>query len=506
MITCLGQSHEHNFKDIMTFAPVAAGTEVPDGITETDSIHQMLHWCGFTAAGNRNAIFNDSIGSFDDIKMMTAKDVTAMQKDFGSRQTAARINFGVRRTKKLTSMLHFVHDFHRVSESPTIVGLTDVTFSAAIDTALTRADVRHTLTVQSDTSAKNASPGPLINERKWKEWETKFENYLSTMIGSNGVPLSYIIRENDNPPTDQAHLTNFTSKTIECAPLQGAHYEADRYTVQQQLISFTTGQSSEDWLKSTKKFADGRRSMIALRAHFSGEGNASRNIAETERLRDSLFYKNERAMPFETFLTNLQKMFNIFDKEGEAMEEDAKLRTLFKKIQHVSLLKTVEALKVQQRTSPTAVTYTVAANHISAAVSELPEYISRARDISSVGRKPSSIYKDDGSIKTGEIDGWPSLSYSDKQKVWNERKKLGIRYNPNPKNKKYIRKQDSDKNSASNANHMKQLTEQNKIYKRKIKALKVSFGDGEESKEDEDTIDAGDQFGGKASKKNKSEH
>ena len=53
---------------------------------------------------------------------------------------------------------------------------------------------------------------------------------------------------------------------------------------------------------------------------------------------------------------------------------------------------------------------------------------------------------------------------------------------------------------------MKQLTEQNTFYKRKIKALKVSFGDGEETKEEDDTTDAGDQFGGKASKKNKSEN
>ena len=64
----------------------------------------------------------------------------------------------------------------------------------------------------------------------------------------------------------------------------------------------------------------------------------------------------------------------------------------------------------------------------------------------------------------------------------------------------------SCKHAAANANHMKQLTEQNKVYKRKIKTLKVSFGDGEETKQDENTTDAGDQVGGKASKKNKSEN
>ena len=330
----------------MAFEAVALGAQVPAGITEENSIHQMLHWCGFTISTQRVAIFNDSIGSFNDIKMMTPKDITAMQRDFGNRATIARINFGVRRTKKLTAMLHFVHDFYRVSENPTIVGLNNATFSTALETTLSRADVRQALIDQSDTSSKQASPGPLVNKRKWKEWETKFENYLSTIIGSNGVPLSYVIRANDLPPADQSGLTNFTSRTIACAPLNGVHYEADRYAVHQQLLLFTTGQPLEDWIKSTRRYTDGRRSMKALRDHFSGEGNASQNIAEAKRLRENLHYKNERAMQFEVFLTNMQKMFNIFEKEGEPMEEEAKLRYLFKKVQHVALQKTVKALKV----------------------------------------------------------------------------------------------------------------------------------------------------------------
>ena len=42
-----------------------------------------------------------------------------------------------------------------------------------------------------------------------------------------------------------------------------------------------------------------------------------------------------------------KKMFNIFEEEGEPMQEEAKLMTLFEKVQHVNFQKTVEALKVQ---------------------------------------------------------------------------------------------------------------------------------------------------------------
>ena len=54
--------------------------------------------------------------------------------------------------------------------------------------------------------------------------------------------------------------------------------------------------------------------MEALRRHFAGEGNATRNLAEDERLNESLHYKSDRAMYFEIFITQCQKMFNIYEK------------------------------------------------------------------------------------------------------------------------------------------------------------------------------------------------
>ena len=51
--------------------------------------------------------------------------------------------------------------------------------------------------------SREASPGNLENERKWAPWEPGLTNYLSCIPGSNGVPLSYVIRENDDPLGDR---------------------------------------------------------------------------------------------------------------------------------------------------------------------------------------------------------------------------------------------------------------------------------------------------------------
>ena len=96
----------------MAFTSVADDDAVPDGIIEENSIRQMIHWCGFTTASQRTNLFNDSLSSFDDLLMMQAKDISSMAKDYAARTSANRIYFGVRRTKKLSSMLHFVQDFY----------------------------------------------------------------------------------------------------------------------------------------------------------------------------------------------------------------------------------------------------------------------------------------------------------------------------------------------------------------------------------------------------------
>ena len=90
-------------------------------------------------------------------------------------------------------------------------------------------------------------------------------------------------------------------------------------------MSFTTVQTLKDLFKGTLRYRDGSRSVKLIRNHFSGEINSTRNIAKSERIHNSLLYNNESFMASEPFLTKCQNMYNIFEEEGEPMEEDAKI-------------------------------------------------------------------------------------------------------------------------------------------------------------------------------------
>lgn len=487
---------------------VAGAAVAPVALSEDDTIGQCLYWIGFRTDAQRLNLVTDSLGTYDDIRMLSEKDISEMATDWSTRpprgRVAVRISFGTRRTKLLKALTHWVQDFYRVSDIPHVDGLNEASFRAQLDRALARSQIRVNIKSQTKTAAEAASPGPLESERKWKQWEEKFINYARAHLGANGIPLSYVVRENDAPNIGGT-FPDFITQTIECAPLTGEFYEADRLSVFNMIVSFTIGQPSGDWIKATLRYSDGRRSMKALRDHFEGAGNASRNKADADQLSESLHYKSERSMTFETFLTQCQKMYNIYEKEGEPYSDDAKVRFLFKKVQHRDLSGAIEALRVQQ-TAGTNVTYAMATSHLSTAVSRLPEYKAKNRNISGVGTQGNGddgtdgIYNSDGSIKTGHIPNWKSLSKEDQQKVKDERKRLGNTKGGNKNNHK------GGTMSKSDANQMKQLKAQNKKYRRQIKAIKrKSKGDDNDDDSDgsDDGTDAGDEFGGRNSKKKK---
>ena len=122
-----------------------------------------------------------------------------------------------------------------------------------------------------------------------------------------------------------------------------------------------------------KSKQDGRVDLKALTSNYQGEGNTTRRIAEAERLRETLNYNSERALPFGTFLHKLEHMFKMFDENGEHYGNASKLRTLFDKVQHPQLTSSISALKFCNNMPGEDMNYSSAANHLSAEVSTMPE-------------------------------------------------------------------------------------------------------------------------------------
>ena len=337
------------------------------------NVHQCLEWIGFGDLQHRNAIIDE--GGLDRLTDdINETDIRDMAESFSKRSPAANhIIFGVRRIKWLISMMHWAQDHQRCSEDPDLDDIANADeFKEALLVLAQRASLRKTDAEQVDTISKAADPGKFKDEKKWPDWEPAFVNYLSTIPSVRGVPLFYVVRENDAPDHEMDFGNDFTACSIACAPSDDASFRANARKVHQLLMNFLVAESAEQWIKDLTPRVNGRRNMDALHNHYGGEGNASRRIATAEKLCESPHYKSERSLPFSIFLDRMQKMFNIFREEGEQLKENAKVRELFKHVQHMQLQDTVKALHV--RYDLDGITYTEAVNHLTAAVSDLPEF------------------------------------------------------------------------------------------------------------------------------------
>ena len=466
-------------------------------------VDQCLQWIGFTDVQHRNSIIAEGgFNGLNDFFDVTETDIRDMAKSFFKRSPAAnRINFGMRRIKRLIAMMHWCQDHQRCSEEPDIAGFANAdAFNEALQVSAQRALLRKNDSDQVDTISKAADPGKFKDEKKWPDWEPAFVNYLSTIPGVKGVTLSSVVHANEDPDHETDFEGDFVARSIACAPLNNATFHADARKVHQLLMNFLVAESAEQWIKNLASRVNGCLDMEALRNHYGGEGNASRRIATAEKLRETLHYKSERSMPFSTFLDRMQKMFNIFQEEGEELTKNAKVRELLKRVQNNQLQDTVKALRV--RFDIDGISYTEAANHLTSAVSELPEYL-LARRVSSLKRirggglekgknkfKRDSIYADDGTIFTGYYSNWKSLPKEDRDKVIAEQKK---------KNTNGGVKNDNKRKLAE----IQALTDDIAMMKCTVSQLAASKRNQDEQDDDAPHSDAGNQFGGRKAKAGK---
>ena len=455
-------------------------------------VDQCLQWISFTDVQHCNSIIAEGgFNSLNDFFDVTETDIRDMAESFSKRSPAAnRINFRMRRIKWLIAMMHWCQDHQRCSEEPNFANAD--AFKEALQVSAQRALLRKNNSDQVDTISKAADPGKFKDEKKWPDWEPALVNYLSTIPGVKDIPLSYVVHANEDPDHKTNFEGDFVARSIACAPLNNATFRANARKVHQLLMSFLVAESAEQWIKNLAPRVNGRLDMEALHNHYGGKGNASPCIATAEKLRETLHYKSERSMPFSTFLDRMQKMFNIFQEEGEELTENAKVRELLKRVQNNQLQDTVKALRVQFDLD--GISYTEAANHLTSVISELPKYL-LAHRISSLKRirgggsekgknkfKRDSIYADDGTIFTGYYSNWKSLSKEDRDKVIAERKK---------KNTPGVAKYDNKHKLAE----IQALTDDIAMMKRMVSQLAATKRNEEEQDDDTPRNNVGNQFG-----------
>jgi hypothetical protein len=429
----------------------------------------------------------------------------------------------------------WVKDKIRVGHATTFPdGTTQAQFVAALEEAQQRDKIRQERKKNAEGLATLKIDPPLKTSTGWDGWTDAVKSALSIAYGSKGVPLLYVIRTNDAPRVvfdavdEQGNVIvpTWEEVAIDDAPLTGLDYEADRKTVHSFILNNVTEDSdAHAYIYPLVSKNNGRLDWRALGNRYENEATIQARVNQANQVWDSLVYKNERALTFESFSCKLTKSLQHFEKAGRAKHDGDVIDWIWGHIQNAELSQHMSALKVAQsfhlKTSR-QILQEIAKEipNISKGSNFQPRIseVHQSGDFTFEGSTPLSGAKTpDGKLFCGEYDSksWFSEAVKPFRKQISEiREKHGKgrqAYTPNhPSNEG-----NANRGRTSSAKRkLQSLQKKNDELSRNLSALKSKTGDeGEQNKrvtfsdeqEREVNKNAGDAFGGKESMGKKKE-
>lgn len=145
------------------------------------------------------------------------------------------------------------------------------------------------------------------------------DEVVGQYMGAYEVPLSYIIRADENVPAiDPGYgrpdaLTELVQRTRH----DGNQYEEDNMAIWHLIRQTTHGGPAWNWVKPFSIAKDGRGAYFALKDHYLGKNFQKRNIAHTERMLGTIYYDGKaRNFTFESYCEKLKFSISRFRRSG----------------------------------------------------------------------------------------------------------------------------------------------------------------------------------------------
>jgi hypothetical protein len=121
--------------------------------------------------------------------------------------------------------------------------------------------------------------------------------FFGSVLGENGVPLAYVVRENVEKPPDtdpsEGYITVAEEMTAR-APHGNQAYANESMEVWSYMVNITRSRDFWTYVKPAQRTKDGRRAFLMLWYHFLGPNNIDKMASEAESKLGSISHTSER--------------------------------------------------------------------------------------------------------------------------------------------------------------------------------------------------------------------
>ena len=361
-----------------------------------------------------NEIFDDSFDTFMDI---TFEELDDHWKTYATLTVAdGKVCLRPPTKSNIKALVQWVGDRVRMSLSPSTIAF-PVNNKA---TLIKRYHTHKQWVRDAKNMLETALPKSFTEKMKWIDWKTTLIGFLCTQPGRNGVPLSYIVRDNANPITTRTNA-DFLDDYVDQAPLTGTAFIMDRLKVHTLIVRFILEHTvAEQKILPIKDQADGRVDFMALKDYYEGVGANSKLLHAAEKDIQELFYLGEKypSMWWDEFETRFTNALATIDKDaGRAVyTNDAKLRMLNNKIRADFLLTMKTSIDMEMNKVPMTKTFEGAMRNyrytVQAKFPDDPKAHKKRKIQAATAQQKTGKGKGDNSNKKHNSDGKHSGTHS----------------------------------------------------------------------------------------------
>jgi len=199
------------------------------------TLTQLLQWIGIPNNTQRSAIIAemmpDGIGA---LKGLKPDNIRKTCEGFEELATGAS-HVRMAHVERLVSLTVWVQDRARLKmplEFPE--GTTKDDFLDEINEAVERMDRRKDQKKIGEALVGQDFTVKLKNQVQWQRWNQELLSVTNSIVSANGSPLSYVIREHDDPEFNERD--SWEELAIAAAPVTGATFRQDARTVHKLIL------------------------------------------------------------------------------------------------------------------------------------------------------------------------------------------------------------------------------------------------------------------------------
>ena len=379
------------------------------------TIAQLLTWIGLDSDVKRDGVTNDMMDEPEGLGHLiheSSQKIVHACSAFTKRfPTDTRFSVTRIQERRLISLMHWTQDKYRCHEEFIFpVGTNRESFLKELD----EAGLRHIARLKMETAGKDLMSKSftvkLLSRKEYERWSQELFDTCSSIIGAAGIPLSYVIRENEDPILE-GH-PDWETKVIAAAPLSGSVFKIDTATVHNLILNNIGAESDAYiWIKPHLNQRNGRLDLAGLKAQYGGNdtneiiGNTAKQVFA------KLYYKEERIMAYEVFTTKFTNSVNDMERASRGMTELDIVDAIWEKIQHPGLTNYCMALKAQQIGHP--LSWQDILQRIASEAAKLSSRSFKGRNISAVGQpKGTNRYTHRGECPQNGVHTKEGLIYT----------------------------------------------------------------------------------------------